>query len=174
RPPLPRRRRLVRGLDAPRRPPPLGRPPPRRPLRPEPHARHGAVGPPATPPTPADHLVLGVHDVHVILNVLNDATDGAALSEPLDPHTEREIVDQIALLFAQSGYPPMMGRILAFLTVCDPPEQSSQDLANYLHASKGAVSQATRMLMQAGLIERVHVRNSRSYWFRLRENAWQK
>lgn len=96
------------------------------------------------------------------------------MSEPLDPHTEREIVDQIALLFEQSGYPPMMGRILAFLTVCDPPEQSSQDLANYLHASKGAVSQATRMLMQAGLIERVHVRNSRSYWFRLRENAWQK
>lgn len=96
------------------------------------------------------------------------------MSEPLDPRVEREIVDQIALLFEQSGYPPVMGRILAFLTVCDPPEQSSQQLAEALHASKGAVSQATRMLLQAGLIERVARPGTRAYWFRLRQNAWKR
>lgn len=94
------------------------------------------------------------------------------MSEDLDPKVERDIVDHIALLFEQAGYPPVMGRILACLTVCDPPEKSSQELAEYLHASKGAISQATRMLMKSGLIERVHVPNSRAYWFRLRENAW--
>lgn len=96
------------------------------------------------------------------------------MSERFDPLVEREIVDSIAMLFEQSGYPPVMGRILAYLTVCDPPEQSSQQLADTLHASKGAVSQATRMLVQAGLIERVARPGTRAYWFRLRENAWHR
>lgn len=91
-----------------------------------------------------------------------------------DTEAERDLVDQIALVFENGGYPPVMARLLAFLMVCDPPEQSSAQLVEYLQASKGAISQATRMLMQTGLIERVRVRGSRSAWFRMREGAWLK
>lgn len=90
----------------------------------------------------------------------------------LDPQTERDLVARIAMVFEQSGYPPVTGRVLGTLVVCDPPEQSSAQLAEYTGASKGAISQATRMLMTAGLIERVRRPGSRSAWFRMKEGAW--
>lgn len=96
------------------------------------------------------------------------------MAYPLDPQDERDVVDQIALVFEHSGYPPVTSRLLGYLMICDPPEQSSQELADYLIASKGAISQSTRMLMQTGLVERVRVRGSRSAYFRMKDNAWHK
>lgn len=93
---------------------------------------------------------------------------------PLAPEDERDLVDQIALVFEHAGQPPVMSQLLAYLMVCDPPEQSSGQLADYLGASKGAISQGTRSLMQAGLIERVRVRGERSSFFRVAEGAWHR
>jgi len=91
-----------------------------------------------------------------------------------DPQAEKErdFVDQIALVLERSGLPPVAGRILGRLLICDPAEQSSSALADYLNTSAGSVSTSTRMLMQTGLVERVRKRGSRSAWFRVREGAW--
>jgi DNA-binding transcriptional regulator GbsR (MarR family) len=64
------------------------------------------------------------------------------------------------------------GRILGWLLVCDPPLQSSDDLAAALQASAGAVSTNTRMLVTAGLVERTGVPGDRRAWFRIRPDAW--
>jgi DNA-binding transcriptional regulator GbsR (MarR family) len=85
---------------------------------------------------------------------------------------ERALVDQIAMVFESAGLPPVAGRILGRLLICDPPEQSSSDLGEYCDASKGAISTSTRMLMAGGLVERVRVRGQRGHYFRIKEDGW--
>lgn len=70
------------------------------------------------------------------------------------------------------GLPRMTGRVLGWLLVCDPPEQTAAQLADALRASKGSISGATGMLVRAGLVERLHIRGQRADRFRLRPEAW--
>ncbi|TNE88090.1 MAG: MarR family transcriptional regulator [Deltaproteobacteria bacterium] len=94
----------------------------------------------------------------------------------MNAHTdfEHHFVEEWGLIFAASGAAPMMGRILGYLLICDPPVQSSAQLAEALDASKGSISTATRQLLQAELIERVPVRGSRATHFRLRDKAMEQ
>ena len=85
---------------------------------------------------------------------------------------ERQFVEEFGLLLAQFGAAPMFGRIMGYLLVCDPPEQSSADIAEALGASKGSVSTTSRQLIQAGMIEKVPRRGSRATFFRIRDRAW--
>jgi DNA-binding transcriptional regulator GbsR (MarR family) len=89
---------------------------------------------------------------------LDDAMDG--------------VVEEFGLWFERSGLPRMAGRILGWLLVSDPPEQSLPDLAERLHASMGSVSTMTRMLEQIGLIERASVPGERRVRFRVRPHAF--
>lgn len=70
------------------------------------------------------------------------------------------------------GLPRMTGRVLGWLLVCDPSEQTAAQLAEALEASKGSISGATGMLIRAGLVERLHVRGERADRFRIRPEAW--
>jgi hypothetical protein len=44
------------------------------------------------------------------------------------------------------GLPPMAGRLLGYLAVCDPPEQSIAELADALLASRSAIAGAVKAL----------------------------
>ena len=66
----------------------------------------------------------------------------------------------------------MMGRVFGALLLADPPELSAEDLASRLQASRSSISQATRMLVQAGLIERRRRRGERRDYFRVKPGAW--
>ncbi len=82
-------------------------------------------------------------------------------------------IDAIAAWAARSyGVPPMTGRVLAWLLVCDPPEQTAADLAEALDASKGSISSATGLLVRARLVDRLHIRGERADRFRIRPGAW--
>ena len=70
------------------------------------------------------------------------------------------------------GFPAMTGRVLGWLLVCDPPEQTAAELAEALSASKGAISGATSSLVRARLVDRVRVRGKRPDRFRLHPGAW--
>src|SRR5579859_1637614 len=70
------------------------------------------------------------------------------------------------------GIPRMTGRVLGWLLVCDPAEQTAAQLAEELGASKGSISGATGMLVRAGLVDRLHVRGERADRFRIRPEAW--
>ncbi|MEZ4321996.1 MAG: MarR family transcriptional regulator [Myxococcota bacterium] len=76
-------------------------------------------------------------------------------------------IEEMALIFESEGLPRMYGRVIGLLLVCDPPRQSSGELAEALQASRGAISQATRALMQIGLIQRVPVPGTRAMYFEL-------
>ena len=71
-----------------------------------------------------------------------------------------------------AGFPRMTGRVLGWLIVCEPVEQSAAQLAEALGASAGAISGATGTLVRARLIERIRVRGERADRFRLRPDSW--
>jgi len=52
------------------------------------------------------------------------------------------------------GMAPMVGRLLGYLAVCDPREQSLAELADALLASRSAISGAVTTLETLGLIRR--------------------
>jgi hypothetical protein len=70
------------------------------------------------------------------------------------------------------SFPPMTGRVLGWLLVCDPPEQTAAQLAQELDASVGAISNATGMLTRLRMIERIRVRGERADRFRIRPELW--
>jgi DNA-binding MarR family transcriptional regulator len=84
----------------------------------------------------------------------------------------RDFVERMGLFFEAAGAAPMMGRILGWLLVCQPREQSSADLVAALGASKASISTTTRQLVGLGLIERVPARGRRGAWFALTPDAW--
>ena len=52
------------------------------------------------------------------------------------------------------GMAPMVGRLLGYLAVCDPREQSISELADALLASRSAIAGAVNTLETLGLIQR--------------------
>lgn len=81
-------------------------------------------------------------------------------------------VEMVGRFWESWGQPRTAGRILGWLMICDPPEQSSADLGEALDASAGSVSTTTRQLMQVGLVDRVTFPGDRASYFRLHEHAW--
>jgi DNA-binding MarR family transcriptional regulator len=76
------------------------------------------------------------------------------------------------LMSKSAGMPPMTGRVLAWLLVCDPPEQTAAQIGEALDASKGSISGATGVLVRARLVDRLHIRGERADRFRIRPDAW--
>jgi len=82
-------------------------------------------------------------------------------------------VEELGMQFElEAGAPRMVGRVLGWLLVCDPPEQSAAEVAQRLQASKGSISTATRVLLRMGLIERVRMRGERFDRFSAVPQAW--
>ena len=75
-------------------------------------------------------------------------------------------------MFELVGFPRMSGRILGWLLISDPPQQSTSDLVEVLQASKGSISTMTRLLIQIGLIERVGLPGERRDYFQIKPQAW--
>src|SRR5579864_8212128 len=74
--------------------------------------------------------------------------------------TDAEITfaDHMGRFYARRyAFPPMVGRLLGYLAVCDPPEQSIGELAEALLASRSAITGAV------GVLETLHaISRSRS------------
>ena len=90
----------------------------------------------------------------------------------MDGEKERYVED-FGLLWEQlGGQPRMVGRVFGALMIADSPEVSSKELRESLGASKGAVSQATRVLEQLGFIRRISRRGERGDYFRITPKVW--
>ncbi len=90
----------------------------------------------------------------------------------MNKSADDRFLDDVGLHFESMGAPKMMGRMLAWLMVCDPPHQSSQQIMEQLGCTSGTVSTNSRLLMMHGLIEKVEVPNSRASHFQLSPNAF--
>jgi DNA-binding MarR family transcriptional regulator len=52
------------------------------------------------------------------------------------------------------AFPPMTGRLLGYLAVCDPPEQTIAELADALLASRSAITSAVKALETLHVVQR--------------------
>jgi hypothetical protein len=59
------------------------------------------------------------------------------------------------------AFPPVAGRVLGYLTVCDPAEQTINELSDALLASRSAITQAVVLLEGHGLARRSRARGER-------------
>ena len=83
-----------------------------------------------------------------------------------------EVVEQLGEVFARTGHQRIAGRMLGWLLVCDPPQQSADEIQQAIGASKASVSINLRLLQAAGLAQRVGVPGQRRAYYQMNLNAW--
>jgi DNA-binding transcriptional regulator GbsR (MarR family) len=84
---------------------------------------------------------------------------------------ERRYAEDAAVVLESLGMPRSYGKLLAWLLVCDPPQQSSTEMAGALDLSAGSVSTGLRLLVNSGLVRRVAVPGKRGKVYELADNA---
>ena len=84
---------------------------------------------------------------------------------------EQNFVEEVGIVFEQTGMPRMAGRILGWLLISDPPHQSADQLTEALIASKGSISTTSRLLIRIGLIERMSLPGQRRDYFHIKPGA---
>jgi hypothetical protein len=68
---------------------------------------------------------------------------------------ELTFADHMGRFYARRyGFPPMLGRLIGYLSVCDPPDQSIGELAEALLASRSAITGAVKGLEALHLVWR--------------------
>jgi DNA-binding transcriptional regulator GbsR (MarR family) len=84
-------------------------------------------------------------------------------------------VERVAAAFAQHfGLPPITGRILGWLLICDPPEQSAGEIADAIGASRASLTTSMRLLTVGELVRRRTRPGERTTYFRIDDDAWEK
>ncbi|MCW5830967.1 MAG: MarR family transcriptional regulator [Labilithrix sp.] len=84
----------------------------------------------------------------------------------------RHFIEEMGLQFEMSGVPRMAGRILGHLLVCDPPEQTAEELARSIQASRASISTMIRLLIHAGFVAREVKPGRRRDVFRIHPEAF--
>jgi predicted transcriptional regulator len=83
-----------------------------------------------------------------------------------------QYVEAFGLYFEQVGLPRTAGRILGWLLVCDPPHQTMHELVDVLQVSKSSISTASRILIQANLVDKISLPGKRRDYYQMNKNAW--
>jgi DNA-binding PadR family transcriptional regulator len=87
--------------------------------------------------------------------------------------TERELafVEDFALAMERLGLVRMTGRVIGWLLICDPPEQTFAQIAAALQASKGSISTALKFLTTAGWAQRRSRPGDRKDYYSIKPGA---
>jgi len=83
-------------------------------------------------------------------------------------------VEDMAAFLLVNSTPRAVQRVLGWMVVCEPPEQTASDIQESLELSAGSVSAAARSLCDVGMLERSTRPGDRRIYYRLREHAWEK
>lgn len=85
-----------------------------------------------------------------------------------------EWVERMAMFCAEEyGVPPIAGRILGWLMICHPPEQSAGQIATAIGASKASLATNMRMLTDAKFVRRRTRPGERTNYYRVDDDAWE-
>ena len=70
--------------------------------------------------------------------------------------------DHVGRFYArQYAFPPMAGRLLGYLFVCDPPQQTIDELGEALLASRSAITGAVKLLEGYRMVRRTRITGER-------------
>ncbi|MEO3806962.1 transcriptional regulator [Nonomuraea sp. B1E8] len=84
-----------------------------------------------------------------------------------------EWAEQVAMHLARDGVPPIAGRILGWLMVCDPPEQSAGQISTTIGASRASLTMNLRLLTGMGFLTWRTRPGDRTMYYRMADDAWQ-
>jgi DNA-binding transcriptional regulator GbsR (MarR family) len=86
-----------------------------------------------------------------------------------------EWVERVATFCAeQYGMPPITGRILGWLMICDPAEQSAAEIAEAIGASRASLTTNMRLLTVSEYVRHSTRPGERTNYYRIDENAWRR
>lgn len=89
-----------------------------------------------------------------------------------DPGDRSALIDDFGLHIGRAmGWPPMAGRTAGVLMLSEAP-MSMAGLQSALDASKGSMSETTRLLVESGTVRRFKQPGSRQYVYEWRDDAW--
>lgn len=92
-----------------------------------------------------------------------------------DPQQLQAWVERVAEAFAQHfGLPPITGRILGWLLICEPAEQSAGEIAEAIGASRASLTTSMRLLTAGEFVRRRHRPGERTTYFRIDDGAWER
>lgn len=91
------------------------------------------------------------------------------MSDELTP--QRRYAEEAAVVLAGMGLAPAYGKLLGWLLICNPPGQTSGQLAEALGLSKGSVSTGMRLLENTGFVRRVPIPGHRGHAYEMIPDA---
>lgn len=83
-----------------------------------------------------------------------------------------EWVERLTAFLARDGVSPIAARCLGWLMVCDPPEQSAQQIGDAINASRGSMTTNLRLLTAMGFVTHRTRPGDRTTYYRVDDNAW--
>ncbi|MEV0388142.1 transcriptional regulator [Nonomuraea sp. NPDC050643] len=66
------------------------------------------------------------------------------------------------------------GRVLAWLMICDPPEQSAGQIAEAIGASRASLATSMRLLIDAGFVRRRTRPGQKTHYYQVDDDAWER
>lgn len=82
--------------------------------------------------------------------------------------------DHVGRFYAgRYGFPPVTGRVIGYLGVCEPMQQSINDISNTLLTSRSAINNAIKQLEQQRLINRTRPAGTRADLVSFNPQGWQ-
>lgn len=84
-------------------------------------------------------------------------------------------VERVASFCAEHyGMPPITGRILGWLMICDPAEQSAAEIAEAIGASRASLTTNMRLLTAGQFVLRSTRPGERTGYYRIDPDAWRR
>jgi len=82
--------------------------------------------------------------------------------------------DHVGRFYADRyGFPPVSGRLIGYLYVCEPAEQSINEIADALLTSRSAINNGVKMLETQKLIRRLRPAGTRADLISLNPLGWE-
>jgi hypothetical protein len=86
---------------------------------------------------------------------------------------DRAFADETGRYYARRfGMAPMVGRLLGWLMLCDPPEQTAAELSDAMGVSRSAIGAVVSLLEGWSYIQRSRVPGQRAERIRLHPDVW--
>lgn len=83
-------------------------------------------------------------------------------------------VERVATFLTRDGVPPIAGRIMGWLMICDPAEQSAAEIAAAISASRASLTTNLQILTVMEVVSRRIRPGERTAYYRMEEGAWEK
>jgi DNA-binding transcriptional regulator GbsR (MarR family) len=84
---------------------------------------------------------------------------------------QQTFIERFSTIAVDAGVAPSMGKVMAYMMICQPKEQSAESIQSALRLSVGSVSTALSILMRTGIIERSLIKGTRRYVYVFKEDA---